>query len=344
MFCFGPGTGESIAVRVQNKDVVQWMVVDSTRTLGSLATATNPVIELLDHYSENDDPQIRYLVITHRHADHIRAVGRILSYMRAVRVDDQQLIVADSFERVGGPPLVRQDSKSDVLDFSGLDDLAVLRLAVECPKVWTVQIGTQTCATLPLVDASINILHPLDVAKLEHIPAQNANQHSIVLEVVWNGMRICLPGDATRAVFGAIPHSGNHTLGKVPHHGSRGSFHDHWTDGAADRAWMCTPYAASGLPQSGVNSQSDPPSPNMLDHVDEVMLTALPVKHSFRLTTPETLSREEYQRLLDERADGMEYAAPEDNSAWFDAMWFVRLDDNGGQESGRGRSTVLLRQ
>jgi glyoxylase-like metal-dependent hydrolase (beta-lactamase superfamily II) len=338
-FVFGPGTGESIAIRVADgEQEPRWLVVDSCVVEpGGVA----PAERIIDYYAED----LTYLLITHRHEDHVLGAPYLLDLLAASPHKEKSLIVADDHADRSSALRRGSDSKTDAVS-RGIDQALLALDEASKRGIPRIVAHAGMAEQLPLGEATLQVLAP--PRPPDHpVPARDANLWSIVSWLDWRDTRLLLGADAPARVFRDLappPALQQHTACKVPHHGSRGSLHDAWTGGTdRGRDWNVTPYSTSSLPRVG--AASEPPSPSLLDHVDQLRLTSLPVRDTFRLTVPGDVTADEYARAVADRKRGTESlrAAPDAARTWSDAMWWCHVPASGAPLlRDRGASTVLI--
>jgi len=257
---FGPGFGESIAVRVPPE---HWIVIDSLGEPRSDPTEI-PALELVRTVGESTDA----VIMTHPHADHAIGIDRLV------------------MEHVSGPigcaPLWLDTAEASLEDNDREKQLEAARknkaqraIAARWEDDPSTRWELRAGATTRVADAQLTALHP-DDHTLKAPPAE-PNALSTPLLVEWFDVRLVLGADlltgywtAAQAVGGVLT---DHALAKVPHHGSTTALDSAWLDvhpGAPH--WLLTPFnKGKKLP----DFEEDEGLDQMLRNVDEVHLTAL---------------------------------------------------------------------
>ena len=85
VFVFGPGFGESIAIRVPPD---RWMVIDSCNVAGKAAA-----LHVLQKYGGTCD----CLMLTHRHQDHYPGFSKLIDWASWTTIGCNDLAVDDGF-------------------------------------------------------------------------------------------------------------------------------------------------------------------------------------------------------------------------------------------------------
>ncbi len=237
---FGPGYGESIAVRVPPND---WLVVDSLTVHGE-RRRSNPALELV----RREGGELRGLVLTHPHHDHADGfdllvdapvtgfLGCVIGYVTGWR---EWISKQDAEEQL------RHAAVESALN-------AIADRWERMPHLrWELDAGTSR----PLGNATVHALHPDrgEASKFGWPPHRDPNRIATPLLIEWEGVRILLGSDLlrpgwTRILERIAPRRLNeHHLLKVPHHGSSGAQHrDVLAPCGRSRAWLLTPWTTGG--------------------------------------------------------------------------------------------------
>lgn len=265
VFAYGPGFGESIVVCVSNgTGKVEALVVDSCIPKDASRT---PAEDILDQY----DIGIRHLVITHRHADHVEGVDRLLSRMRQRHVVGQTVTIAD---RYVGVQAGTNDDDSETKRKAGAltPALAALREALdEVDPPWTVVNGHAQADPFDMLDAVVHVRAPA-VPVTTPVSNNTANRRSIVLEVVWADRSLVLTGDATKGTPGAAGARGE--LGPAGPAGPTGPTGPAGAAGAPGANGAPGPEGPRG--PAGSNAAAPPPSPRCNELANDAPAAPVP--------------------------------------------------------------------
>ena len=253
---FGPGRGESIAIHLGEGD---WMTVDSCR---DQVTRRHPVLDYFDREGIDVSTQVKLVVATHAHDDHVAGISglygaaKAASFVASAAVDSTeffaQLEVDADIER-----LLRQKVRREyrtVMDEVELRadamSLAPLEFADE-GKVLYARYGTGGA-----LEARVTALSPSSAAVLRarkalarglakegqrpKLAATDPNEMSIALWVEWGSTHAALLGAdlltgparcGWQAVLASHAPNQKAQVFKVPHHGSPTAHHDGvWAD------------------------------------------------------------------------------------------------------------------
>lgn len=272
---FGPGVGECVVVHLGQGD---WMVVDSCLS-GKLARSTErrkPVaLEYLYELGVDVGSQVKLILVTHWHDDHIRGIGHLLSEASsakfacsmALRSDEFFRLVAskahikhvhhtsgvDEFDEVLDVLNRRSSSNNDVGPDHFVTDGKVLYTSVD--EGFCVQVSALSPSAQTIHDAMRNIgkLIPQNGEIIRSIPVVAPNDSSIVLHLEFGRTSILLGGDLEigrddRRGWRAILCSDNHISPseafKISHHGSENAHLENAWDQLLKENPLCllTPY------------------------------------------------------------------------------------------------------
>ena len=271
---FGPGYGESIVVHAPPDT---WLVVD-----GCTVDGDSPVRRLL----ADSDAAWSCVVLTHPHRDHARGLDMVLAGRGGGPIG-----CADP--RVDDPGRWARSTDPEVhLDYGAVEQvMAVIhdRWTSDPNCRWLLRRGDRRT----IGDLGLRVLHPSEGDVTEY-QAGDPNRLASALEVTWKGVRLLLGSDvvyddweAIHGEFGSL--AGHHAL-KFPHHGSIGSCHSTYGDGASGRTWIVTPFASGRLlPRFGDGQGVE----WMLKHEAVILLTGLPVAYDFQGRTPYETTRQD---------------------------------------------------
>lgn len=258
---FGPGYGESVAVRGPDG---RWLVIDALRDAGS---ERNPAVELLKEHRAAPD----VLLLTHPHEDHAAGFAELVERQRP----------SGQVGAVPAPPLDDRDPLRHP-DTAAALRASRTRLALTAIQErwaqhptsrWAVEAG----AKLSLGPLELEVLTPRP-ALVEKAPS-NANRLSAAILASWGGLRLLLGADVPAVEWGRVDGAvalGDHALFKVAHHGSKRSRHARLrSTRALSPVWIMTPWIKGGnhLPRLGQGQDLD----LALGDVEAIELTSSPV-------------------------------------------------------------------
>jgi hypothetical protein len=278
----GPGRGESIIIHLGQNE---WAVVDSCIAKGQSVPAA---IEYLRSLTNAGDHQIRFVLATHWHDDHIRGLSSILSSapsaefaMSAALKDTQFLTLVG----LAGDPL--SASTSVVRELAAiLRHLAVRRANQQAANLVTPKYAVEHRELLALNDQArpfavrLRALSPsdttfgatlLEIASLIprpgdvplSVPAHSPNDTSVTLWLEAGNVRVLLGADLEHtnqngrgwsAVLAAHNDPVAASVFKIPHHGSSNGHHPEvWSNMlGANPISIVTPYSGGKwLPLKG---------------------------------------------------------------------------------------------
>ena len=272
---FGPGIGECLVVHL---GAGNWMVVDSClNEAGDKAIA----LEYLEGLGVDVASQVRLIVVTHWHDDHIRGVAKILRYATSARFacpaalkskEFLTLVVADEdiklVEHTSGASefadvLKVLDSRKGGPYRAGPDHWACdgMRLYSETNPC-LVEVHALSPSSQAITDTKGDIARQIPVANqvMRRFPGTGPNTLSVVLLVKTDRLHLLLGADLEsgrdgrrgwRAVLGSElrPNVASSTY-KVAHHGSANAdLNDIWRDllVGSPRA-ILTPYCRGPKP------------------------------------------------------------------------------------------------
>jgi hypothetical protein len=292
LFVIGPGFGESVVIRVPPE---HWVVVDSCKP-GERAAA----LDVLGRYGG----QCSCAVLTHRHQDHYPGFSEILAHAdwHVIGCADARLAFDDS--QAPNPEHHRRNELEDIM-------AAILtRWQTRAESRWLTWRSSQR----PVGDGMLTSLHPTeDFAQTN--PNARPNELSSALLLEWKRVRLLLGSDLENPHWAGIAQVfaglGTHAGMKVPHHGSHesagshGALHASFLDGDRGRFWVVTPYnRGKRLPGmedgQGVHQ--------LLQRVERLHLSGLPVKHDRQADAPCMTTRTECRQGIRPRPVQVEFA------------------------------------
>jgi len=237
IFVFGPGWGESIALRTPPG---VWLVIDSCGGIGSEAE-TIPALQLLSAVGE----PVEGVILTHPHGDHTVGLDLIIERFNPPLIG--------CVEHFIGPDLRHSANNGAQFDSEKARpaQAAIGRHWSQRPETkWEIRAGDvrQIGAT------EIQALHPPEpaIAAVAARQEPNPNDLSTPIAVSWQDARVVLGADLPEAYWPEAIDACNwdapsHGGLKVAHHGSLKS-QDGNLIAAADRerTWICTPWHGGG--------------------------------------------------------------------------------------------------
>jgi hypothetical protein len=315
------------------------------------------------------DEPVLAMVLTHPHKDHVGGFAKLVETFEPRRIAlvgrrsgtpnllslfrPELMAARDTREKIKANTVLSALRAIDRWEESHPGMLVALENDVEIP------VGPGPAK----VTARAPDLNARDVAGIiEKFTDENANCLSIVLEIVHGSARVVLSSDLPRYYTGKTTraptgwdhvlcvhsHLGEHTVLKIPHHGSAEAMHPElMRPGSVEhRAWVVTPYNSSRLP-SVANMDG---LPRLLESQRSILLTAVPASKKVQAKEPhpgivyssQLASRMEQQRTGSKFVDmaGVE-VTPSDRHDPLDPVWCIAVDENAGVV-GRWRGHVAL--
>jgi len=266
LFVLGPGTGESVLIRIPSE---KWVIIDSFR-------CGRPSRAAADYLLSKYGGEVAAIVLTHPHQDHYSGIVDLIEKHAGARLG-----CVHPQDSGYGPSLtpdtvraLKQGAKP-----------AYTRIWDEWEKAPPRQWATFRNASITIEDAKITSLHPTRPIARTMWNGSRSNEISSAMLVEWNGLRLLLGADVPNSqwpgIAAAFPGLNDHAALKVPHHGSREAIHEAFGDGDASRLWLVTPFRKQRLPRSDDSAKDGAPEgmARCLLFVNEIRLTALPFRH-----------------------------------------------------------------
>ncbi|MCA9031195.1 MAG: MBL fold metallo-hydrolase [Planctomycetaceae bacterium] len=272
LFVLGPGTGETVLLRVPPDD---WVIIDS------YLNADRPAAEaIVDEFGGT----VSIIVLTHPHQDHYKGFIELID-------ENPNAVIGcvhpkHGTEGIGVPTdpiaLLNQQAKPTY------DRIWDEWKADERRKWQTFRHETQQVG-----DGTLTSLHPVKPLGAAAWHGAARNDMSSGMRFEWHDVVLLLGADVTNAswpeIAGEFADLAEHHALKVPHHASREAIHETYGKGDRGRIWIVTPFASQKLPRC-----SDGDGLAMaLQFVDTVHLTSLPYSHDCEGESPCTTTRSE---------------------------------------------------
>lgn len=273
----GPGTGESVLLRVPPD---QWMVVDSFQC-GTPSRAA--ALSVVEHFGG----VVAAIALTHPHADHYAGIGDLIdasktALLACVHPGDDGDDRATPNDPVAA---MREGAKP-----------TYVRIWDEWSKAPHRRWDTFRSTQRNIGAATITSLHPVRPISRSSWSG-DLNSLSSAMLVEWKGVRLLLGADVPKSewpdIARSFPGIGNHSVLKVPHHGSRNAIDESFGNGERSRLWIATPFEKQRLPRADDTGSDGAPEglSRILTFVDQVALTALPFRHDREAERPCRTSR-----------------------------------------------------
>jgi beta-lactamase superfamily II metal-dependent hydrolase len=271
---FGPGKGESILVHLGANE---WMIVDSCIDARDRSL---PAIAYLDRIGVDPGTQVKLVVATHAHDDHIAGMARVVRACKSAQFAASQAVASSEFfylleedtqleDAFGVKKGVLSEYRAifDVIDrrVNSAGIIPFKRAVQELPLLMT-KTGSQVMALSPSHQAVTRSLQALAASmktagqtpKLTDI---DPNEFAVALWVSAGSHQFLLGADLLRGPSGSgwtaildwhrpeLPAS----IFKVPHHGAPNAHHDDvWARLVApDAIAILAPYRAGVHPRPG---------------------------------------------------------------------------------------------
>lgn len=329
VFLFGPGYGESIAVRVPPDE---WLVIDSCRIANQAAA-----LHVLRRYGG----KFTLLLLTHRHRDHYRGFVDLIGSGEWSRIGCNDWRLADA------EPLDTADPEDRL-------GAGLAQVLAEIQNQWrtrpTSHLLTRRGVSSPIGEGMLHILHPDEAFAIANRDREPNNLSAAAI-LEWEGKSLLFGADVENPHWEAIAvhraNLGAHVILKVPHHASREAQHNSFLNGNRGRSWLVTPYSLNlGLPRFE-NGQG---VAILLGHEEAVHLTGLPVRHSRQNDEPCETTRQDL--LNGVHPQPMSFGLPggitgtgiptePTNLSCYLGVW---LDRTGAHEVFHGPSSLRIRE
>lgn len=278
---FGPGMGEAIALHL---GMGRWVLIDSCLDPRTGSPASLSYLRNLDI-----DPasQVKLVVATHWHADHIRGIGEVLSQCHSANVVISAALDKDEFLK-----LAELYAKRTMMRSSGMEEFTQIFKILQQRRQGRVRFNPPILAGAdrvlyreeieppgaPPIQASIYSLSPSDAACLQAglafaellpspsqakrriVASPESNHASVVLWIQIGAHKILLGADLeitsdaktgwSVIVSDSQAASSRADIFKIPHHGSRnGHYEGVWNELlSAQPDAVVTPFASGKKP------------------------------------------------------------------------------------------------
>lgn len=270
---FGPGYGECVVVHAANH---QWIVIDSCRS----ATGRAAAIEYLEVLRVDVSTQVRLVVATHYHDDHIAGIGELHEACNSAHFGCSMALNSAEWGS-----LVSIYRNYHHAAGSGIDEfrrvMTTLQKRAEAGKIVApifclthrgirdpVLLGPAELTCLAPSDAAVAIMQarmreevlPKSQRRRLRVPSLKQNDSSVVLSVRVGAASALLGADLEergraglgwQAILDALPTDYQpHDGFKIPHHGSSTGYHpDVWGRLVSRDGWaVVTPYNRQKVP------------------------------------------------------------------------------------------------
>jgi len=267
VFLFGPGFGETVAIRVPPD---HWIVIDRCRVAHRAAS-----LHVLERYGGRTS----CAVLTHPHRDHYPGFSQILDYQDWAVVGCCDLQLEGEDVDLSADPERRRGNELDQV-LAGITD----HWRRNDDKRW----WTWRHSYRQIGEARLTSLHPTQQFARDH-PQTNPNNLSSAMLLEWRRVRLLLGADVENPHWEANTRTfrslklNMHAAMKTPHHASEGALHTNVLTGPENRCWLVTPYNRGEKLPNFANGYG----PHvMLRHVPELYLTGLPVAHDRQGESP----------------------------------------------------------
>ena len=244
---FGPGKGEAIAVHL---GAGEWMTVDSCR---DQSTGENALLTYFDLLGVDVATQVKLVVGTHAHDDHIAGISEI--HAKAVTAPFVQSAALTSEEFLASveadADIERVLRKTVRSEYRHVME-EVMRRKITPPLIYgdALKVLYERPAAPGVAGARVIALSPSDTARLraQHIVAKglaradermtlragDPNEAAIALWIEVGTTRVLLGADVTigpegcgwKGILSYFQPSERASLFKIPHHGSQNAHHD----------------------------------------------------------------------------------------------------------------------
>ncbi len=298
---FGPGIGECAVIHLGSGE---WMVVDSCKGSDGKRSVA---LEYLEGMGVDVEHQVKLIVVTHWHDDHIRGLAQLVRHAGSARFACSAALRCEEFFTLVAADrevtLVEHSSGisefSDVLDVfssqgNGKNATGPNHWAAEGSRLYSApERGVEVWALSPssqtITDskAAIAAMLPVPGEAIRRFYQPEPNALSVVIMVLAPGINLLLGADLERcadekrgwhAVINSSvnPKYPSHVY-KVAHHGSSGAdMDDIWTKLLVEQAYaVITPYARGATPLPSSDDVK-----RMRQHTENIYCTAWPATKS----------------------------------------------------------------
>lgn len=298
---FGPGKGESIAVHLGSN---QWILIDSCI---DQASKSIPVLDYLRRIGANPGSDVRLVVGTHAHDDHIAGLSRVFEECTSADFVCSQALTGEEFFAAlevdaNMEALLRQSIRSEyrrmwdlVRDRSNstgmkpmkraLQDRPLLRLELN-DSVGSVHVTALSPSDEAVTRSLVALGRDLVEGSRFRLGAADPNELAVALWVQAGGKTILLGADLLKgpsgcgwqAVLATFMPTVPAGVFKIPHHGAPNAHHpDVWTELLQSQPIaLLAPYRAGVTPR---------PNPDDIDRITS--LTA----NAYVTASPDKLAR-----------------------------------------------------
>lgn len=271
---FGPGIGECVIIHLGNGD---WMVVDSC---GGSDRQHPVALEYFEGMGVDVGRQVKLIVVTHWHDDHIRGMAQLVRYAESARFACSAALRCEEFFRLvsAGSEVSLIEHSSGISEFSEVLEILNRRTGSKYPKgpdhwamegnrlyidierkveAWALSPSSQT-----ITDSkwAISSMIPMPGEPIRRFFQTGPNDLSVAILLLFPGFNMLLGADLEKGYdekrgWKSVINSGvnpkqKSQVYKVAHHGSMGaSLDDIWTKLLVNQAYaILTPYARGRKP------------------------------------------------------------------------------------------------
>lgn len=294
---FGPGIGECAVIHLGNE---QWMVVDSCKGLDAKRSVA---LEYLEGMGVDVENQIKLIVVTHWHDDHIRGIAQLVRHAGSARFACSAALRCEEFLKLvaADRDISLVEHSSGVSEFSDVLDVLSNRAngkyatgpdhwAAEGSRLYSdperdVEVWALSPSAQTITDSkgAMSALLPVPGEAIRRFYQPGPNDLSVVIMVLAPGIQLLLGADLERgldekrgwhAVINSniIPKHPCHVY-KVAHHGSIGADMDAiWMKMLVDKPYaVISPYARGIKPLPSSDDVR-----RMQHHTNHIYCTAPP--------------------------------------------------------------------
>lgn len=265
LFVLGPGTGETVLVRVPPD---KWVIIDSYMNAGRPAAEA-----IVDEF----DGDVAVIALTHPHQDHCMGFIELIDENEKAVIGCVHPQEGSDGGGIPSDPMALLNERAKPTYTRIWDEWAT-----DADRKWQ----TFRHSAEIIGEGTLTSLHPVAPLGAADWRGAARNNMSSGMRLVWYDVALLLGADVTNASWSRIATEfedlAKHHALKVPHHASREAIHDAYGEGERDRLWIITPFAGQKLPRRN----DDDGLARTLRFVDSVQLTSLPYSHDCEHESP----------------------------------------------------------